>query len=298
MDRHQQMEVFATVAQTRSLAAAARQLALSTATATRAVDALEARLGATLLLRSTRGVQLSEAGQRFALECRQLLDALALAEASAAGLHARPAGLLTLAAPLLLGEQLLTPLALRFLQQHPQVQLRLSFMDHLPNLQLEGIDVGLVVGALADSSLHALRLGQIQRVLVASREYLERAGEPTRPEQLRLHTLIHSQEDSRLPEWQFSDCGELIRVAFKPRLVVTTDQAALQAVRRGAGLARCMSFQVREELASGQLVRMLPGHEPAPLVVSLLYRGGSKAAARVRSFVDFAADRLRQALAG
>lgn len=293
MNRHLELSVFAAVSETGSLAAAARTMALSTPTVIRAVASLEQRLNARLLDRSTRGVALTEPGRQFALDCQRILQQLREAEASARGLHVEPRGGLQLSMPLLLGQQIMPPILIDFLAQYPAVQVYARFLDRPPHLHEEGIDVAILAGQLPDSSLFAMPVGQIARIVCASPAYLARAGEPSRPEALSKHQIVHSQADARVPEWRFVEHGNVVAVPIRPRLSVSTNQAAIHAACQNAGLVRCMSYQVHELLAQGRLQRVLQAFEPAPLPVQVVYREGRRAAARVRSFVDFTVSRLR-----
>lgn len=294
MDRQQQMQVFVAVSQTLSLAAAARQLELSAPTVTRAIDALEERLNLSLLQRSTRGVLLTEAGERFAADCQRILAQVQEAEASASGLHSQPRGQLTLSVPLLLGQELMPALLLDYLRQFPEVQLYVRYLDRQPNLHEEGVDVAVLAGALPDSSLFALKAGRIRRVVCASPGYLARHGAPTHPDQLAQHQIIYSSADARLTEWRFQVQDAIRHYPLRPRLSCTTNQSAIQAACRGGGLTRCMSYQVHERLQRGELVEVLSEFGLPELPVHVVYREGRRAAARVRSFVDFAVARLRE----
>lgn len=294
MDRHHEMRVFQAVAGDLSLAAAARRLNLSPPTVSRAIDALERRLGVALLQRSTRGVGLTEAGRRFVGDCQRILREVDEAEASASGLHLQPRGQLNLSMPLLFGQQLLTPILLDYLDDYPEVQVFARYLDRFPNLHEEGVDVAVLVGTLPDSSLFALQVGSIRRILCASPAYLARHGTPALPQDLSQHRLLHSSADARLPEWRFHNQGEVFNLAFQPRLSCATNQAAIAAACRDAGLTRCMSYQVHDLLQQGRLNRVLRDFEPPALAVHIVYREGRKAAARVRSFVDFAVARLRE----
>ncbi|MWV17005.1 LysR family transcriptional regulator [Pseudomonas sp. L-22-4S-12] len=294
MDRQQQMQVFLAVSQTLSLAAAARQLELSAPTVTRAIDALEARLNLTLLQRSTRGVLLTEAGERFAADCQRILAEVLEAEASASGLHSQPRGHLTVSVPLLFGQELMPAILLDYLQQYPEVQLYVRYLDRQPNLHEEGVDVAILAGALPDSSLFALKAGQIRRVVCASPAYLSRRGTPQHPNELGDHQIIHSSADARLTEWRFQVDGSQRHYPLRPRLSCTTNQAAIRAACADGGLTRCMSYQVHERLQRGELVEVLQGFGLPELPVHVVYREGRRAAARVRSFVDFAVGRLRE----
>jgi DNA-binding transcriptional LysR family regulator len=293
MDRQQQMHLFLAVAEDLSLAAAARRLEVSAPTVTRAIAALETRLGVALLARSTRGVQLTDAGERFAGDSRRILAEVSEAEASASGLHLEPRGRLTLATPLLFGQQLLTPILLDYLAAYPEVQIFGHYMDRFPNLHEEAVDVSVLVGELPDSSLFALKVGSIRRVVCASPAYLAEHGEPLTPQDLSRQRIIHSSADARLTEWRFNHNGRVQTVSFQPRLSSATNQAAIDAAVAGAGLTRCMSYQIHRQLQQGQLRTVLHAFEPPALPVHIVYREGRKAAARVRSFVDFAVARLR-----
>lgn len=294
MDRHHEMRVFQAVVADLSLAAAARSLQLSAPTVTRAIAALEQRLGVALLERSTRGVSLTAAGERFAGDCRRILREVDEAEASASGLHAQPRGQLKLATPLLFGQQLLTPILLDYLNAYPDVQIFAAYLDRVPNLHEEGVDVAVQVGNLPDSSLFALKVGSIRRLVCASPAYLAECGVPEQPGDLAQHRLVHSSADARLPEWRFQQQDRMLTLPFRPRLSCATNQAAIAAACRDAGLIRCMSYQVHELLEQGRLNRVLRDFEPPALPVHILYREGRKAAARVRSFVDFTVARLRE----
>ena len=293
MDRHQQMQVFLAVCQTLSLAAAARQLELSAPTVTRAIDALESRLNVVLLQRSTRGVSLTEAGERFVVDCQRILRQLQEAEASACGLHSQPRGRLNLSMPLLFGQQIMTPILLDYLRQFAQVDLHAHYLDRQPNLHEEGIDVAILAGNLPDSSLFALKVGNIRPVVCASPAYLATRGVPQSPGDLQQHHIIYSSADARLPEWRFKIASEIRQYALQPHLSCTTNQAAIHAASLGAGLTQCMSYQIHDRLQTGELCTVLQAHEPPSLPVHVVYREGRRAAARIRSFVDFAVCRMR-----
>lgn len=289
MSRHREMQVLLAVAQAGSLAAAARALQLSQACVMRSVAALEARLDTALLLRGPRGVSLTPAGEQFAESCRRILQRVVEAEHSVAGLHARPAGQLHLALPLLMSHQVLMPIAVDYLAAFPEVSLATRACEELPRLLEEGIDLALVVGHLPSSSAFAVPLGQVRPVVCAAPEYLRRWGRPASPEELRTHRLIASSSTGHAGEWRFAGC----QVKLAPRLTCSTPQAAIRAALAGFGLARCLSYEAHQELHSGQLLAVLEDHAASPLPVQLYYREGRRAAARVRSFLDFAVPRLR-----
>ncbi|WAJ36197.1 LysR substrate-binding domain-containing protein [Pseudomonas sp. GOM7] len=289
MSQHREMQVFLAVAEAGSLAAAARALQLSQATVMRTLNALEQRLGSRLLRRGPRGVQLSPLGARFASHCQRILQRLEEAERSVTGLHARPAGQLTLALPLLMTHQVLMPIAVDYLAAFPEVSLATLAREELPRLLEEGIDLAVVVGHLPSSSGFAIPLGQVRPLVCAAPAYLERCGRPASPDELSAHRTIATSSTGHGGEWRFA--GSVVKLA--PRLICNTPQAAIRAALAGFGLTRCLSYEAHQELHSGQLLRVLEAFADAPVPVQLHYREGRRAAARVRSFLDFAVPRLR-----
>lgn len=293
MDRFQQMSIFVAVAEEGAFAAGARRWGLSAAAATRAVAALEQRLGVLLLSRTTRGAQLTDAGMRFLDECRRILAELADAEANAAGEHAALRGHLAVAAPVLMGQILLAPLVVAFREQWPELTFALQLADRPPHLQDDGIDVALLTGALPDSTLVAVEVGAIRRVVCATPAYLALHGEPAKPEDLAAHRLVLSAADARTSSWRFGAAGGEVTVGVRPGIVVSTNRGAIDAALAGGGITRVMSYQVAEEFASGRLARLLLGFEPPPVPVHVAWRGGRRAPAKVRRFAEFMVERLR-----
>lgn len=293
MSRYRQMQVFEAVVQAGSLAAAARQLDLSPATIMRSIGALEARLNNTLLLRGPRGVELSPAGEQFAVSCRQILEHTAVAERSAAGLHACPAGQLTVALPLLMDQQVFMPIALDYLAAFPEVQLVTRASEGVPKLLEEGIDIALVVGHLPNSSGFAMPVGKVQPIVCGAPAYLAKWGRPQTPDDLKGHRSVLTTAAGQQSEWRFR-CERATRVVKPaPVLTCTTQRATIHAATLGLGLIRCMSYEVHHELQSGLLEPVLSDFASQDLPAQLIYRDGRRAEARVRTFIDFATPRLR-----
>lgn len=289
MDRYRELQVFDAVVRAGSLAAGAQALGLSVATVMRTVAALEARLQVALLLRGPRGVSLSPAGEGFAARCTRLLAAVEKAERSVAGMHAHPNGQLVVSAPLLMSEQLLVPIAVEFLAVFPQVQLEFRTREDIPQLLQDGIDIALVVGELPSSSAFALPVGRVKPVACASPAYLARHGRPQVPQDLRDHQVVASPGS----DWRYY-CGDTPRnVRLAPRLACATRHGAIQAALAGVGLARCLSYEAHGALRAGQLETVLDGFAGNGLPAHLIYREGRRAAARVRTFLDFFTPRLR-----
>ncbi|CAI8871759.1 LysR family transcriptional regulator [Pseudomonas sp. IT-P294] len=294
MDRFQEMQVFAAVAKEQGFSAAARLLGMSAASVTRAVAALEKRIGTQLLTRTTRSVYLSEAGQRFLEDCRRILSEVQEAEDSAAGSHAQPRGQLTVTAPVLFGDLFVTPVMVGYLTQFPDVSINALLVDRVVSMVEEGVDVAVRIGELPDSNQHAIRVGEVRRVICASPQFLKAHGRPRHPAELSAAPIIATSSIGQLRSWPFLEAGEPISVRSEPRLVVTANQAAITAAAMGLGLTRVLSYQVASKIAAGELEIVLADFELSPLPIHVVYQGGRKAPVRVRSFVDFVVKALRE----
>ncbi|UWF49362.1 LysR family transcriptional regulator [Pseudomonas sp. N3-W] len=294
MDRFHEMQVFAAVAQEQGFSAAARRLGMSAASVTRAVAALEKRIGTQLLTRTTRSVHLSETGQRYLEDCRRILAEVQEAEDSAAGSHAQPRGQLTLTAPVLFGELFVTPVMVGYLTQFPEVSINALLVDRVVSMVEEGIDVAVRIGELPDSNQHAIRVGEVRRVVCGSPAYLQTHGRPAHPEALSRLPVIATSSIGQIKNWAFVENDQPLNVRPEPRLVVTANQAAISAACLGLGLTRVLSYQVASKVAAGDLEIVLADFELPPLPIHVVYQGGRKAPARIRSFVDFAVSTLRE----
>ncbi len=293
MDRFQEMQVFIAVAEEESFAAAARRMGMSAASITRAVASLEARLGALLLSRTTRRVYVSETGQRYLEDCRRILAELTEAEESASGSYALARGQLVITAPVLFGELYITPLMVDYLNEHPQVSIKALMVDRVINMMDEGVDVALRIGHLPDSGLYALRVGSVRRVVCAAPEFLERHGRPQHPDDLREQPAALISNSPLLAKWQFRTDGGTTAFLPESRLVVTANQAAINAAISGWGYTCVLSYQVARQVARGELEIVLQDYELPALPVHVVYQGGAKVSARVRTFVDYCVARLR-----
>lgn len=279
-----------------SLAAAARSMQQSAARATRLIAALEAHVGTPLLHRTTRALKLSEAGAMYVETCRRVLAELDEADQRASGEHGDVRGTLTLTAPVVAGTRVLLPILDAFLDQFSKVSARMVLIDRVANLVDEGIDAALRIAHLPDSSLVAVRVGETGEVVCAAPRYLARAARIDRPADLARHPAILLAQ-SRLGEtWRFAPASPGRRaqsVVLRPRLVVSTIDAALESAIAGHGVARLLSYQVADAIREGRLVAILREHEPGALPVHLVAPRSSLASAKVRAFMDFATPRLR-----
>ncbi|CAB3685104.1 HTH-type transcriptional regulator PgrR [Achromobacter deleyi] len=297
MNRFQEMSVFLAVAEARSFAAAARRLAMSAPAVTRSVSALERRLGALLLVRTTRSLRLTEAGERYAQDCRRILEDVDQADDAAAGAMAAPRGSLHITAPSLFGELHVMPAVLGYLREHREVSVRALLVDRVVNLLDEGVDVAVRIGALPDSSLTAIAVGHVRRVVCASPAFLQRFGKPDTPDALAQFCTITAAMEGRGPQWRFLQDGQPRRLPMASQLTVTSFQGAIKAACEDWGLTQVVSYQVARHLASGALQVVLRDYELPPIPVHVVYPEGRKSSAKVRSFVDFCVDALRRDLA-
>lgn len=293
MDQIHLMKVFVAVGELESFAAAARRLGISPAAVTRAVSALEEQLGVKLLLRTTRNVRLTEAGGRYLEDTRHILASIIEANEAAAGINAAPKGDLAVTAPILFGKKFVMPCIVRYLQEYPEVDVAAYFLDRVVNLVEEGMDVAVRIGELPDSGLKALRVGRMRRLLCAAPEYLERYGTPRHPGELQRHQVIATGTLSPRTDWRFGAIDAPTQVRMKPRLTVTGNDAAIAAACAGLGIARLLSYQVADELASGQLQVILAEYEEAPWPIHILHRESKYGSTKVRTFIDMLAEHLR-----
>lgn len=293
MDRLHLMSVLVAVAEEESFAAGARRLAMSAPAVTRAIAALEQRLGVRLLNRTTRHVRVTEAGQRYLEDARRVIAAADEADEAAVGVHAEPRGHLTITAPVLFGRMYVMAGIVDYLRQYPDTTVSAMFLDRVVNLLEEGVDVGIRIGELADSSFKALRVGYVRRVVCASPDYLVRHGAPQEPEDLAAHPIIVASGVSPTAEWKFARDGSIIAVRITPRLTVNSNDAAIAAAVGGIGLTRLLSYQIGPQLAAEELKIMLSEYEPAGMPIHVLHREGRNASAKIRRFVDLMTERLR-----
>ncbi len=294
MDRVHELEVFVAVADAGSFAKAAGRLRLSPPAVTRAISALEERLGARVFHRTTRSLTITEVGQHFLASARRILTDLDVAEREAVGAAAAPQGHLTITAPVTFGRAELAPVVCDFLRQHPRVTASLLLVDRVVNLVEEGVDVAVRIGPLPDSNLIAKRVGSVQRWLVASPTYLKRRGTPTSPAELKGHAIIAFSGLTPTREWRFGVAPHMAGVTLSPTLEVNDALTAIEAAERGHGITVALSYMVRERVAAGRLVPVLADLATAPRPVHLLYPQVRVVARKVRAFVDFAAPHLSE----
>src|SRR3984885_3198867 len=266
MDRIDAMKVFVSAVDEGSLAAAGRRLGRSPAAVSRAIAFLEAHVGAELLHRTTRSIKLSEAGERYAVACRRVLVDLEEADIVAAGERSAPRGLLTITAPVAAGEDILQPIVDAFMDEYPAVNVRLYFLDRPANLIDEGIDLALGIAHLADSTLIALRVGEVRRVVAASPRYLEQHPVIVEPADLAKHQIV-AMTHFGIDSWSFPPhAGSAVprTVQFTPRLIVNSIKGAVASAVGGRGVTRMFSYHIADQLRDGSLRILLAGDEHEP----------------------------------
>lgn len=288
IDRVEEWRTFIAVATMRSFAEASRSLGISPQGATRAVAALEKRLRARLLNRTTRSVSLTSDGERY-LERARLVVAEVDALEAPLDERAPLAGVLSVTAPVHFGHLRVVPVIAEMLSLHPGLDVRLHLHDRVVSLAEEGIDVGVRIGMLPDSSLRARLAGEVRSLLCASTAYLERFGRPRDLDDLPDHFVIAFTGATPIPDrWSFGRRT----VTVRPRLVVNTSAAAVEAALAGVGIARLLSYQVEEHVKAGRLKVILASHEPDPLPVHVVQLAGMQSRAAT-TFAELAAKRLR-----
>jgi DNA-binding transcriptional LysR family regulator len=297
VDRLDAMGVLVTAVETGSLSAAGRRLGMPLATVSRKVSDLEAHLKTRLLIRSTRKLTLTDAGQSYVLACKRILEDVAEVERTATGEYASPKGDLMVTAPVVFGRLHVLPIVIEFLKAYPRIDVRLVLVDRIANLAEEQIDVAVRIGELPDSSLVAISLGFIRRIVCASPAYLAERSTPTRPSDLRTHDCISFEGLVSPRTWTFNAKKGERSVAVRSRLIANTAEAAIDAALAGLGITRVLSYQAEDAVRSAKLKVVLRDFEPPPWPVSLVFAGQRLLPQKLRAFIDFAAPRLRSALA-
>lgn len=293
-DRIGALTIFVAVAEQQSFAGAARHLSRSPASVTRAVAALEERLQTRLFNRTTRAVALTDAGTRYLESCRRLLSACDELDAIDLGEQVQPRGWMNITAPVMFGRLHVLPLVQDFLGQYPQIDIRLLLLDRVVSLVDEGLDLGVRIGQLPDSSLRALRVGRVRRVVCAAPQYLAHRGVPAMPRDLADHSVVACTAVTPIPDrWSFHSPRGVTSVAVTPRLVVNTTAAAVDAALGGLGVACLQSYQAEPHVAAGRLQIVLTEYEPPPSPIHIVHPAGRHLSAKVRLFLDHAAEALR-----
>jgi DNA-binding transcriptional LysR family regulator len=297
MDRLDAMSVLLAAVETGSLSAAGRKLHAPLPTVSRKVSELEAHLGTRLLIRSTRRLTLTDAGATYVAACKRILEQVNEAERTAAGEYTTPRGELILTAPVAFGRLHVLPVVTAFLAAFPEIDVRLILSDRNVHLVDDQIDMAVRIGALPDSAMVATRIGSVRRVVCASPAYLAGHGIPKKPADLGSHICVNFDALTSASEWHFPAGKSERPVPIHSRLSVNTAEAAVDAAVAGVGLTRVLSYQAAQAVRDGTAQIVLEAFEPPPLPVNLLHAAQGLLPLKMRGFLDFAAPRLRQALA-
>ncbi|MGH6716604.1 MAG: LysR family transcriptional regulator [Bradyrhizobium sp.] len=285
MDRIDAMQAFVAVADLRGFAPAARKLRLSPSAVTRLVAALEDRLGARLLQRTTRTVALTDAGARYLERVRRILADLEEAELAAESERTRPTGRLVVTAPVGFGRLHVSPVMSTYLKRYHDLSGELRLEDRVVNLVEDGVDLAVRIGHLPDSSLVARQVGEMRRIVVASPAYLRSRGEPKTPEALTSHQTILFGATAAA-DWRFLKDGGELRVGVTPRFATNSADAAIQYAAVGGGLTRVLAYQAAEAIRRGRLRIVLAKFEQPILPIHIVYPTSRLLSAKVRAFID------------
>jgi DNA-binding transcriptional LysR family regulator len=296
MDRLEAMSMLLAVVEEGSLSGASRRLRAPLATVSRKVAELERHLGAQLFVRTSRRIQLTDAGRAYAASARRIIEQVQEAERDAAGEYTTPRGELHVTAPTMFGRTHVLPLAIDFLKAHPEIALRLLLNDRQVNLTEEHIDVAVRIGHLVGGDLRATKVGEVRRVACASPDYLARRGIPASPQALAAHDGITFRGFPHAPEWRYRGDSPAWTAEPRTRLAVNSTESAVAAAVAGLGIARLLSYQVEPEMRAGSLVAILDDFAPEPLPVNLVFPEASLIPHKARAFLDWAAPRLRTLL--
>jgi DNA-binding transcriptional LysR family regulator len=275
-----------------SFVAAAEEMAISPTMVGKHIRALEQRLNAPLLNRTTRRQGLTEAGRVFYERCRRLLAGADAAEASARALLSSPSGLLRISAPVTFGNRVLTPILTEFLQRHPEVEAEVVLSDRKVDLIEEGYEAAFRIGPVADDGLVARALPDYRMTLAASPDYLAQHGEPTRPEQLSAHCCFGFSQWDGNHFWRLLGPPGEISVPVRPRFRMDSGEGVRRAALADFGIALHATLLLDEDIAAGRLVRVLPEYSPLPRPMHLVYLPERRQSAKLEAFIALTVARL------
>lgn len=294
MDKLSAMRAFVEIVEHGSLTAAASALDRSLPTLVRTLAALEEELGVRLLRRTTRRMSLTEEGRAYLDRCRRILADVEEAEQALVSDRAEPRGTIRATAPVLFGQLHVAPAAGEFLRRHPRVEVELLLLDRVVNLIEEGIDVAVRIGPLADSSMIAVPVGHVRRVVCASTALLDRVGIPETPADLAERPCVRFRGLTSTSSWRFREGRRDVSVRVQGPFTCNQAGASVEACAAGLGFGLFLSYQVADRVDRGELRLVLREFEPEPLPVSVVYPDARLMSTRLRAFVDWMKSRLRE----
>lgn len=292
-DRLQELSVFVRTAESGSFSQAARELHLSQPSVSRIINDLEARLGVKLLLRTTRRVTMTDAGQLFVERARQVLAGLEDAEDAVRGVDSLR-GIIRIAMPVLYGTRAVIPCLADFLRQHPLLRVEMAVTDERQDLVAEGADVAIRLGTLDDSVFGARKLTSLERYAVAAPAYLETRGVPKSPSDLAGHDCIFGPGGFGRASWTFTRAGAVTSIDVRGRIHTNSAPGIYASVLAGLGIAMATNLMCAPDIKSGRLVRLLKGYMLEPVDVHAVFPGGPRPSQKVRALVDHLAVALKK----
>jgi DNA-binding transcriptional LysR family regulator len=298
VDRLEAMSILIASIEAGSFSAAGRKLGIPLPSISRKVSDLEAHLKTQLVARSSRKLQLTDAGATYVAAAKAILERVSEAEAQAAGEYTSPRGELTMTAPIVFGRIHVVPVVNEFLRRYLDINIRMTLADRNINLVDDNVDLAVRVGTLPDSSMIATRLGTIRRVVCGSPAYFAAHGIPKSPADLADLTCVTFSGMGTGTSWAFVGKDKRTRQGPRPRcrLNINTAEAAIDSAIAGVGITHVLSYQVADAVRAGKLRIVLQNFEPAPVPVSLIYTAQSMVPTKLRSFLEFATPRLRKSL--
>jgi len=287
------MQFFMQIIESGSLTKAANELNTSLPTVVRTLAALEEHLKIRLINRTTRKITITEEGQRYLQRCQRIQYEIEQSELEISVNQKAPSGKLKVTASVMYGSTYIAPLVAKFLQKHDQVNIELVLSDSNINLLEEGVDVAVRIGPLSDSNMVAKKVGSVRRVICATPKLLNELGAITQPKDLSSLPCIHFTGLSHGSNWHLHQGDKIHAVQVKGPLICNNITSALNVVKENLGLGMFLSYQVEQELASGELRLVLEEYEPPPLDVSVVYPHAKLMSTRIRYFVDWITHELR-----
>jgi DNA-binding transcriptional LysR family regulator len=294
MDRLEAMTILVAVVDKGGFTAAARALGQPLPTVSRKLAELESHLGTRLLNRSTRRVALTDAGHDYLSACKRILEEIGDAERKVAGEYVAPKGELVISAPIVFGRLHVVPVVSEFLAKYPDIDIRTLLSDRNAHLLDDDIDLAVRIGRLHDSSMITTQVGVVRQITCGSPSYFAANGVPKSPRELQKLSFVTFEALNSGTSWSFE--GKKGEVSIRSRLSVNTAEAAIDAAIAGVGVTRVLSYQAAQAIADGKLQVVLSSFEPAPVPVSIIYPNQNMLPLKTRSFIDFAAPRLRARL--
>lgn len=291
-DRTAEMETFLSVAQAGSLSAAARELALTPSAVSRIMTRIEKRLGVRLIVRSTRSLRLTSEGESYALAAQRILKDLDDTETTIAN-RGSPSGNIKVSTATAHSRLTIVPLLKEFLQRYPDITIEIDVTDQISDVSAGQVDVAIRFGQLPDSGLHARRLGETGRVVIASPEYLAKAGTPQTPADLKNHNCLDFSFRRLEPGWPFRENDHAYMLSVTGNILANNGETLVELARQGMGITRVGRFHVEQDLANGLLVPLLEAYNPQDReAIHAVYIGGQNVPARIRVFVDYLVEKM------